>query len=89
LLLISKLFSCRDGSSPFTLVLDSLHHSGKPLLQEYIRRASVSLIHDISAGLCSHSSFARRHARLLVPIVLNFGQWSRLDFFVRCTMLQI
>lgn len=42
LLLISKLLNQRDASSPFTLVLDSLEQSGKPLLAEYMKRASVS-----------------------------------------------
>lgn len=41
LLLISKLLNQRDGSSPFTLVLDSLEQSGKPLLAEFVKRAHV------------------------------------------------
>ncbi|KAG0641346.1 killer toxin sensitivity protein [Tuber brumale] len=38
LLLITRLLSLRDGVSPFTLLLDSLSQSARPLLQEYIRR---------------------------------------------------
>lgn len=41
LLLISKLLNQRDSASPFTLVLDSLEQSAKPLVKEYIRRANV------------------------------------------------
>ncbi|KXT06641.1 hypothetical protein AC578_8494 [Pseudocercospora eumusae] len=41
LLLISKLLNQRDASSPFTLVLDSLEQSGKPLLAEFVKRAHV------------------------------------------------
>ncbi|EME86416.1 uncharacterized protein MYCFIDRAFT_45436 [Pseudocercospora fijiensis CIRAD86] len=42
LLLVSKLLNQRDGSSPFTLVLDSLEQSGKPLLAEFVKRAYTS-----------------------------------------------
>ncbi|GAB7350294.1 hypothetical protein MBLNU459_g0931t1 [Dothideomycetes sp. NU459] len=42
LLLISKLLNQREAASPFTLVIDSLEQSGKPLLREYIRRANIS-----------------------------------------------
>lgn len=46
LLLISKLLSTRDNASPFTLVIDNLEQSGKPVLREFIRRANVgSVIH--------------------------------------------
>ncbi|PUU74226.1 Elongator subunit Iki1-domain-containing protein [Tuber borchii] len=38
LLLITRLLSLRDGVSPFTLLLDSLSQSARPLLREYIRR---------------------------------------------------
>ena len=41
LLLIQRLLSLRDGSSPFTLVLDTIEQSGKPLIKEYIRYANV------------------------------------------------
>ena len=40
-MLISRLLNQREGSSPFTLVLDTLEQSAKPLLREYIRRAQV------------------------------------------------
>lgn len=42
LLLISKLLDQRDAASPFTLVLDSLEQSAKPLVADYIRRANVA-----------------------------------------------
>jgi hypothetical protein len=41
LLLISKLLHQRDAVSPFTLILDTLEQSGKPLLAEYMKRATV------------------------------------------------
>ena|SRR5579871_1926251 len=41
LLLISKLLNGRDSASPFTLVVDSLEQSGRPLLREIIKRAKV------------------------------------------------
>lgn len=41
LLLVSKLLCLRDAASPFTLALDSLEQSAKPLITEYIRRAQV------------------------------------------------
>ncbi|KAK3684659.1 hypothetical protein LTR37_020060 [Vermiconidia calcicola] len=47
LLLISKLLNQRDASSPFTLVLDSLEQSGRPLLAEYLRRANASNVKTI------------------------------------------
>jgi elongator complex protein 5 len=42
LLLISKLLSQRENVSPFTLVVDNLEQSGRPVLREYIRRATVT-----------------------------------------------
>lgn len=42
LLLIQKLLSSRDASSPFTLVLDSLEQSAKPLVRHYIHHAKAS-----------------------------------------------
>ncbi|EKG21100.1 Histone acetylation protein 2 [Macrophomina phaseolina MS6] len=42
LLLITKLLSCRENASPFTLVIDSLEQSGKGLVREFIRRANVA-----------------------------------------------
>jgi elongator complex protein 5 len=42
LLLISKLLSQRDHASPFTLLLDTLEQTAKPLVREYLRRAKLS-----------------------------------------------
>ena len=42
LLLVNKLLDGRDGASPFTLVVDSLEQSARPLVREHIRRAQVS-----------------------------------------------
>ncbi|KAI5852234.1 Elongator complex protein 5 [Tricharina praecox] len=39
LLLVSRLLSLRDTASPFTLLLDSLSQSSRPLVREYIERA--------------------------------------------------
>jgi hypothetical protein len=41
LLLVSKLLNCRENASPFTLVLDTLEQSSRPLTQEIIKRAKV------------------------------------------------
>jgi len=41
LLLISRLLGLRDTVSPFTLLLDSLSQSSRPLVCEYIERATV------------------------------------------------
>lgn len=41
LLLISKLLYGRDAS-PFTLVIDSLEQSGKRLIREFIKRATIA-----------------------------------------------
>lgn len=66
LLLLKKLLDLRDSASPFTLVLDTIEQSAKPLLQEYLHRAkvcvsrvngilSVSIVNpDV---LCFHLSF--------------------------------
>lgn len=40
-LLIQKLLSSRDASSPFTLVLDSVEQSAKPLVRHFIHNANV------------------------------------------------
>ncbi|KAK5272414.1 hypothetical protein LTR99_001806 [Exophiala xenobiotica] len=42
LLLISKLLNQRDHASPFTLVLDTLEQTAKPLIREYLRRSRLS-----------------------------------------------
>ncbi|KAI9718875.1 MAG: hypothetical protein M1812_003759 [Candelaria pacifica] len=47
LLLISKLLNLREDASPFTLILDSLEQSGKPLIQEYLRRAKVAKVQTL------------------------------------------
>ncbi|KAK1026207.1 hypothetical protein LTS16_022536 [Friedmanniomyces endolithicus] len=47
LLLINKLLSQRDASSPFTLVLDSLEQSARPLISEYMRRAKLANVHVV------------------------------------------
>jgi len=44
LLLISKLLNQRETTSPFTLIIDILEQSGKPLLRECIKRANVILL---------------------------------------------
>ncbi|KAI9864631.1 MAG: hypothetical protein M1813_003120 [Trichoglossum hirsutum] len=41
LLLFSRLLSLHDNISPFTLILDSLAQSGKPLVREFVRRANA------------------------------------------------
>ena len=43
LLLIQKLLSVRGDSSPFTLVLDTIEQTAKPLINHYIHNAKVSL----------------------------------------------
>ncbi|QDS76782.1 hypothetical protein FKW77_002150 [Venturia effusa] len=47
LILISKVLGCRENASPFTLILDSLEQSAKPLVNEMIRRANVSKLNVI------------------------------------------
>lgn len=47
LLLISKLLNQRDHASPFTLLLDTLEQTSKPLLREYLRRARLSKTNSI------------------------------------------
>ena len=43
LLLLQKHLTLREGVSPFTLVLDSVEQSAKPLIQRYIHNAKVFL----------------------------------------------
>lgn len=43
LLLIQKLLGLRGDSSPFTLVLDAVEQSAKPLIRHYIHNAQVEL----------------------------------------------
>lgn len=40
LLLITKLLNCHESASPFTLIVDSLEQTAKPLLREFVGRAS-------------------------------------------------
>ncbi|KAH6686195.1 histone acetylation protein 2 [Plectosphaerella plurivora] len=42
LLLLQRLLNLRDGSSPLTLLLDTLEQSASPVLREYTARAKVA-----------------------------------------------
>ncbi|KAI1776386.1 histone acetylation protein 2 [Hypoxylon cercidicola] len=42
LLLLQKLLNLRDSASPFTLVIDTLEQSGKPVVREFLSRAKVA-----------------------------------------------
>ncbi|KAK7514957.1 Elongator complex protein 5 [Phyllosticta citriasiana] len=44
LLLMSKLLSCRDNMSPFTLIIDTLEKSGKGVVREFVKRANAGKI---------------------------------------------
>ena len=44
LLLITRLFSLRENTSPFTLILDSLEQSAKLVQKEFVQRARVRII---------------------------------------------
>ncbi len=44
LLLIQKLLTLRDGASPFTLILDSVEQSAKPLVRHYVLNAQVCML---------------------------------------------
>lgn len=48
LLLLQKLLNLRDSASPFTLVLDTLEQSGKPVIREFLGRAKVGAFCIIS-----------------------------------------
>ena len=41
LLLIQKLLSVRGDSSPFTLVLDTIEQTAKPLISHYVHNAKA------------------------------------------------
>lgn len=60
LLLISRLLSLRDNVSPFTLLLDSLSQSAKPLVREYIRRATATTAGGNGSGNIVFVSFETR-----------------------------
>lgn len=55
LLLFQKLLNLRDGASPFTLLLDTVDQSAKPVVKEFMTRAKAgffiltSSLHDSSA----------------------------------------
>ncbi|KAI1765929.1 histone acetylation protein 2 [Hypoxylon sp. FL1150] len=42
LLLLQKLLNLRDSASPFTLVIDTLEQSGKPVIREFLSRAKAA-----------------------------------------------
>ena len=44
LLLFQKLLGLREGSSPFTLILDTIEQPAKPLLRYFIHTAQVSTL---------------------------------------------
>lgn len=56
-LLFQKLLNLRDGTSPFTLVLDTLEQSGGPVVREFARRAKVRT-HFSCDSSCLKSSFS-------------------------------
>ena len=41
LLLLQNLLSCQPGTSPFTLLQDTLNQSARPVIEDYIRHATV------------------------------------------------
>lgn len=59
-LLVSKLLDSRDSASPFTLIIDSLEQSARPLWQEYIRRAKVSATLDCDLHMIQQRNRCRR-----------------------------
>ena len=59
LFLIQKLFSGKSDASPFTLVLDSVEQSAKPLIDHYINNARVSSPHSPQRTI--NSSFGSRY----------------------------
>ena len=45
LLLLNNLLFCQPGTSPFTLVLDSINQPAKDLISRYIYHAAVRIAH--------------------------------------------
>jgi hypothetical protein len=88
-LLFQKLLNLREhGTSPFTLVLDSLEQSGGPLIREFARRGKVRVSCSVSSRLiacysvraiqvyCSGVAFAS-HLRI------GFAVWESLKKFTK------
>lgn len=89
LLLISRLLSLRDAASPFTLVLDSLSQSARPLLREYIQRAqkvssrssseSAQTTTDAACSSTAHSSRTAKSSLSPFPPLLLPPESPRLS----------
>lgn len=50
-LLLQKILSLRQGSSPFTLILDTVEQSAHPLIERLFRAAEVRLL-IVASTLC-------------------------------------
>ena len=75
-LLFQKLLNLRDGASPFTLVLDTLEQSGRPVVREFAKRAKV-------CGLVNESFLLWRSWRRVCKCVLlisRLGLRSKKEF---------
>lgn len=90
LLLIKKLLDCRDNASPFTLVVDSLKQSARPLLRDITQRATVSMscqtYHTLTTPQKSRTrtvyiSWDTLNKPAGVEVFLSAGSWdlSRLE----------
>ena len=74
LLLVSKLLSQRDAASPFTLVLDTLEQSARPLLAEYARRAKVRPIKLLEPHASSIDIYIARKTTSGLRIIRNTSE---------------
>jgi hypothetical protein len=77
-LLFQKLLNLREhGTSPFTLVLDSLEQSGGPLIREFARRGKVRV--SCSGFFPSIASYGLRSIQVYYSGVA-LGSHLRLGF---------
>ncbi|KAI9736852.1 MAG: hypothetical protein M1818_005903 [Claussenomyces sp. TS43310] len=73
-LLFQKLLNLRDGASPFTLVLDTLEQSARPVIKEFMLRAKISKTRIIFASFQTLRKprdadiFIRGHGRSLAAL---------------------
>lgn len=63
LLLFQKLLNLRDGASPFTLLLDTVDQSAKPVVEEFMTRAKVRLVVLSPAASLLYVTFASHQVR--------------------------
>lgn len=87
LLLFQKLLNLRDSASPLTLVLDMLEQSGRPVIDEFITRAKVTIPLSLPFPHVMHAhsltTVQISHAKIIFISFATIKKPSHADIFIK------